>query len=73
MQKDKTSKRKSFLAEKKGSLRIDLTAELHFTMGPKNSEINGFYEFFQRNPDLKPIQVHILTNQKTGFKELLYY
>ena len=45
MQKDKTSKRKSFLA-KKGSLRIDLTAELHFTMGPFFSEIAFQIPFF---------------------------
>ena len=38
---------------KKGSLRIDLTAELHFTMGPFFLKLHlKFYFFFDQNIDL---------------------
>ena len=57
---------------RKGSLRIDLTAELHFTMGPFFSEIAFEVPFFWMKYwfvwTRKSIQARILTNQKTGFR-----
>ena len=57
---------------KKGSLRIDLTAELHFTMGPFLSE-NALEILFLWSKywfmwTRKSIQDRVLTNQKTGFR-----
>ena len=57
---------------KKGSLRIDLTAELHFTMGPFFSE-NALEILFLWSKywfmwTRKSIQDRVLTNQKTGFR-----
>ena len=50
---------------KKGSLRIDLTAKLHFTMGKFFSEIAFEILFFLTR---KSIQTRVLINQKTGFR-----